>query len=175
MADLDDKVGSKRVGFLDELLGGLHDAVVSAQRLVEKQHIDMVDMYFDDETGQPLTMEMEIPSAHPDKKSEHLSVPLFTMAPISSIKIKELEMKFKVKLCEQLDTLSELTKSMKHEDEPVKAGGISIDMNNTNPDSMAEIKIIFEGGEAPEGVMRINDQLVKTIHGTKIDEATTTK
>ena len=95
------------------------------------------------------------------------------MTPLSSIKIKELEMKFKVKLGEQLDTLSELTKSMKHEDEPVKAGGISIDMNNTNPDSMAEIKIIFEGGEAPEGVMRINDQLVKTIHGTH--EQPTTK
>ena len=173
MADLDDKVGSTKTGFLDELLGGLHDAVVSAQRLVEKQHIDMVDLYFDDETGQPLTMDMKIPSAHPDKQFEKISVPLFTLAPLSSIKIKELEMKFKVKLGEQLDTISELTKSMKSEDEPVKAGGISIDMNNKNPDSMAEIKIIFEGGEAPEGVMRINDQLVKTIHGT--DENTTTK
>ena len=104
-----------------------------------------------------------------------MSVRLYVGNLPQNFKIKELEMKFKVKLGEQLDTLSELTKSMKHEDEPVKAGGISIDMNNTNPDSMAEIKIIFEGGEAPEGVMRINDQLVKTIHGTKIDEATTTK
>ena len=173
MADLDDKIVTKKVGFLDELLGGLHDAVVSAQRLVEKQHIDMVDLYFDDETGQPLTMEMEIPSSHPDKKSEHLSVPLFTMAPLSSIKIKELEMKFKVKLSEQLDTISELTKSMKSEDEDIRAGGISIDMNNINPDTMAEIKVTFEGTNPPEGVMRINDQLVKTIHGT--DETTTTE
>ena len=55
MADLDDKVIKTKTGFLDELLGGLHDAVVSAQRLVEKQHIDMVDLYFDDDTGQPLT------------------------------------------------------------------------------------------------------------------------
>ena len=173
MADLDDKVVSKKVGFLDELLGGLHDAVVSAQRLVEKQHIDMVDLYFDDETGQPLTMEMKIPSAHPDKDFEHISVPLFTLAPLSSIKIKELEMKFKVKLSEQLDTISELTKSMRSEDEDIRAGGISVDMNNINPDTMAEIKVIFEGGDAPEGVMRINDQLVKTIGGK--DEEPTTK
>ena len=172
MADFGDNV-STNGGFLDELLAGLNEAVISAQRIAEKQHIDMVDLYFDDETGQPLTMDMEIPSAHPDKKSEHLSVPLFTMAPISSIKIKELEMKFKVKLGEQLETLSELTKSMKPEDDPVKAGGISIDMNNTNPDSMAEIKIIFEGGEAPEGVMRINDQLVKTINGQNENTTTT--
>ena len=172
MADLDDKVSSKRVGFLDELLGGLHDAVVSAQRLVEKQHIDMVDLYFDDETSQPLTMEMKIPSAHPDKDFENLSVPLLTMAPLSSIKIKELEMKFKVKLSEQLDTVSELAQSMKHEDEDANVGGVGIDMNNTNPDTMAEIKLTFTGEEAPEGVMRINDQLVKTINGK--DEATTT-
>ena len=62
---------------------------------------------------------------------------------------------------------------MKSEDEPVTTGGISIDMNNINPDTMAEIKVTFEGTEAPEGVMRINDQLVKTIHGT--DEQPTTK
>ena len=173
MADLDDKVGSTKTGFLDELLGGLHDAVVSAQRLVEKQHIDMVDLYFDDETGQPLTMDMKIPSAHPDKDFENLSVPLFTMAPLSSIKIKELEMKFKVKLSEQMDTVSELTKSMRHEDEPTTVGGVGIDMNSTNPDTMAEIKITFEGSDAPEGVMRINDQLVKTINGQ--NENTTTE
>ena len=99
MADLDDKVIKTKTGFLDELLGGLHDAVVSAQRLVEKQHIDMVDLHFDDDTGQPLTMEMKIPSSHPDKDFENISVPLFTLAPLSSIKIKELEMDFKVKLC----------------------------------------------------------------------------
>ena len=114
MADLDDKVIKTKTGFLDELLGGLHDAVVSAQRLVEKQHIDMVDLYFDDDTGQPLTMEMKIPSSHPDKDFENISVPLFTLAPLSSIKIKDLEMKFIVKLGELLDTLSELAKSMKH-------------------------------------------------------------
>ena len=165
MADLDDIVGSKRVGFLDELLGGLHDAVVSAQRLVEKQHIDMVDLYFDDETGQPLTMEMKIPSAHPDKDFENVSVPLFTLAPLSSIKIKELEMDFKVKLSEQLDTVSELAQSMKHEDESATVGGVGVDMNNVNPDTMANIKIKFEGTDPPEGLMRINDQLVKTISG----------
>ena len=37
----------------------------------------------------------------------------------------------------------------------------------------AEIKVIFEGCEPPEGVMRINDQLVKTIGGK--DEKPTTE
>ena len=82
---------------------------------------------------------------------------------------KELEMDFKVKLSEQMDTVSELTKSMKHEDEPTTVGGVGIDMNNVNPDTMANIKIKFEGSDPPEGIMRINDQLVKTISGKNED------
>ena len=35
------------------------------------------------------------------------------------------------------------------------------------------IKITFEGSDAPEGVMRINDQLVKTINGKDEDTKTT--
>ena len=95
-----------------------------------------------------------------------------TSSPISIIKIKELEMDFKVKLCEQMDTISELSKSMKHEDESSNVGGVGIDMNSVNPDTMANIKIKFEGCDAPEGVMRINDQLVKTISGKSEDKET---
>ena len=51
-----------QVGFLDELVAGIQDAVVSAQRMAEKQHIEMVDLYFDDDTGEPLTMDLTIPS-----------------------------------------------------------------------------------------------------------------
>ena len=51
-------------------------------------------------------------------------------------------------------------------------GGVGIDMNSVNPDTMANIKIKFEGCDAPEGVMRINDQLVKTISGTSEDKET---
>ena len=56
MADFGDNV-STNGGFLDELLAGLNEAVISAQRIAEKQHIDMVDLYFDDDTGEPITMD----------------------------------------------------------------------------------------------------------------------
>ena len=69
MADFGDNV-STNGGFLDELLAGLNEAVISAQRIAEKQHIDMVDLYFDDDTGEPITMDLKIPSTHPEKEFE---------------------------------------------------------------------------------------------------------
>ena len=49
---------------------------------------------------------------------------------------------------------------------------MSIDMEATNPDKMAEIEIIFKGTEPPEGLMRINDNLVKTIMAKQTEEKT---
>ena len=43
MADYGDKPKDAQTGFLDELVAGIQDAVVSAQRMAEKQHIEMVD------------------------------------------------------------------------------------------------------------------------------------
>ena len=67
MADFGDNV-STNGGFLDELLAGLNEAVISAQRIAEKQHIDMVDLYFDDDTGEPITMDLKYPQ-HTQKKN----------------------------------------------------------------------------------------------------------
>ena len=49
---------------------------------------------------------------------------------------------------------------------------MSIDMTETNTDKMAEIEIIFKGSEPPEGLMKINDNLVKVIMPKTIEEKT---
>ena len=166
MADFGDNV-STNGGFLDELLAGLNEAVISAQRIAEKQHIDMVDLYFDDDTGEPITMDLKIPSTHPEKEYEFLKVPLITMTPISSIKIKELNMKFKVKLGKQVDTPSNLTQQM-GTDSTQATGALSVDMDSIDTDNMAEVEVKFEGTSPPEGIARINDHLIKTIIGGQI-------
>ena len=168
MADFGDQV-STNGGFLDELLAGLNEAVINAQRIAEKQHIDMVDLYFDDETGEPITMDLKIPSVHPDKEHELLKVPLITMTPLSSVKIKELNMKFKVKLGKQVDTTSNLTQQI-GTDSTQTTGALSIDMDSVDTENMAEVEVKFEGTQPPEGIMRINDQLIKTIIGGQISD-----
>ena len=80
----------KKGNFLDHLTKGLYDAVVQAQSLAENQHIEALKKYVN-EDGSPKCLEMVI-------NGQNISVPLATLAPQSSIKIKELTMELKVRL-----------------------------------------------------------------------------
>ena len=80
----------KNGNFLDHLTKGLYDAVVQAQALAENQHIEALGKYVN-EDGTPKCMKMVL-------NGENINVPLATLAPQSSIKIKELKMKLKVRL-----------------------------------------------------------------------------
>ena len=82
-------------GFLDHLTKALYDAVVQAQSLAENQHIETLKKFFDKE-GNPECMEVKIPDGKGGKQL--VDVPLVTLTPQGSIKIKELEMDVKVKL-----------------------------------------------------------------------------
>ena len=83
-----DKV--KKGNFLDHLTKGLYDAVVQAQALAENQHIESLSKYVNDD-GTPKCMKMVI-------DGKKIDIPLATLAPQSSIKIKELKMSLKVRL-----------------------------------------------------------------------------
>ena len=172
MADYGDKPKNAQTGFLDELVAGIQDAVVSAQRMAEKQHIEMVDLYFDDDTGEPLTMDLTIPSAHPDRVTEELKVPLICLTPLSSIKIDTLKMNLKVGMGKSMPGAKSGIGGQIQQEGTLQAPPMSIDMEATDPDKMAEIEIIFKGSEPPEGLMRINDNLVKTIMSKQIEEKT---
>ena len=80
----------KKGNFLDHLTKGLYDAVVQAQSLAENQHIEALSKYVN-EDGTPKCMRMFI-------NGENVMVPLATLAPQNSIKIKELTMDLKVRL-----------------------------------------------------------------------------
>ena len=158
-----DTTKNAHTGFLDELVGGIQDAVVSAQRMAEKQHIEMIDLYFDDDTGEPLTMDLVIPSTHPDRATEELKVPLICLTPLSSIKIDTLKMKLKVGLGKSMHGATTGIGGQIQQAGTLQAPPMSVDMNETNPDRMAEVEITFKGSEPPEGLMKINDNLVKVI------------
>ena len=85
----------KQGGFLDHLTKALYDAVVQAQALAENQHIESLKKFFDKD-GNPKSMEIKIPDEK--GKQQTVCVPLVTLTPQSSIKIKELTMELKVKL-----------------------------------------------------------------------------
>ena len=141
--------------FLDHLTKGLYDAVVQAQALAENQHIEALGKYVN-EDGTPKCMKMVL-------NGENINVPLATLAPQTSIKIKELKMKLKVRLNKFGKRKSRLGGGIFCKKD---AGAISADLGASIlpiKNNYADLEITFEGTDPPEGLVRLNNNLIKQI------------
>ena len=150
----------KKGSFLDHLTKGLFDAVCSAQALAENQHIEALKKFFDKD-GKPLCMDIKIPNN--EGKEMNVNVPLATLAPQSSIKIKELTMELKVKMGSFGKRKSRLGGGIFCKED---AGAISADLGASilpKRNQYANLKITFEGTDPPEGLVRLNNNLIKQI------------
>ena len=150
----------KQGSFLDHLTKGLYDAVVQAQALAENQHIEALSKFFDKD-GSPLCMDIKIP----DSKGveQNVRVPLATLAPQSSIKIKELSMEMKVKMGSFGKRKSRKGGGIFCKKD---AGAINADLGASilpKRNQYATLKITFEGTDPPEGLVRLNNNLIKQI------------
>ena len=146
---------TKQGHFLDHLTKGLYDAVVQAQALAENQHIEALSKYVD-EDGNPKCMKFVI-------EGKDVQVPLATLAPQSSIKIKELTMDLKVKLNNFGKRESRSGGGIFRRRD---AGAVSVDLGASilpSKNNYANLKITFEGTDPPEGVVRLNNNLIKQI------------
>ena len=143
-----DKV--KKGNFLDHLTKGLYDAVVQAQSLAENQHIEALSKYVN-EDGTPKCLEMVI-------DGKKVDIPLATLAPQSSIKIKELKMSLKVRLNKFGKRKSRLGGGIFCKEGADLGASILPTRNN-----YANLEITFEGADPPEGVVRLNNNLIKQI------------
>ena len=149
----------KKGSFLDHLTKGLYDAVVQAQSLAENQHIEAMNKFFDKE-GNPISMDIKIPSKD---GLQEVNVPLITLAPQSSIKIKELTMELKVKMESFGKRKSRLGGGIFCKED---AGAVNVDLGASilpKRNQYANLKITFEGTDPPEGVVRLNNNLLKQI------------
>ena len=145
----------KKGNFLDHLTKGLYDAVVQAQALAENQHIEAMGKYIN-EDGTPKCIKMVI-------NGEDINVPLATLAPQSSIKIKELTMELKVRLNNFGKRKSRCGGGIFSKED---AGAIGADLGASilpTRNNYANLKITFEGSDPPEGLVRLNNNLIKQI------------
>lgn len=150
----------KKGSFLDHLTKGLFDAVVQAQALAENQHIEALNKFFDKD-GNPLSLDVKIPDAN--GKNQVVNVPLATLAPQSSIKIKELSMEMKVKMGSFGKRKSRLGGGIFCKED---AGAINADLGASilpKRNQYATLKVVFEGTDPPEGLVRLNNNLIKQI------------
>jgi len=143
---------------LDDLLQAIHDAVLEAQIISEKQHINQLQKYFN-EDGTAQMLSIKVPAMQQNAaagETETLNVPLITLVPPSAIKIKRMKVDFKVAL------------GALHKRDNNAPGTLQIDIGGSGglfgkKQSTASIEIIFVGTDPPESFMRINDHLVKSI------------
>tara|TARA_R110002020_G_scaffold439228_1_gene649734 strand:- start:42 stop:497 length:456 start_codon:yes stop_codon:yes gene_type:complete len=145
----------KKGNFLDHLTKGLYDAVVQAQSLAENQHIEALSKYVNTD-GTPKCMKMVL-------NGENVDIPLATLAPQSSIRIKELKMSLKVKLNSFGKRKSKLGGGIFCKED---AGAISADLGSSilpSKNNYANLEITFEGTDPPEGLVRLNNNLIKQI------------
>lgn len=169
MTNTTGKQPSTKAIFLDDLIAGIQESILSTQQVAEKQHIETVDAFFDDDTDEPVSMNLGIPLSGDTKKMESVKVPLICLAPMNSIKISDFKMKFKAKLDIETEAQSALSEQIKS-DEGLKTPGLTVDFDSSGkPEDMAEIEITFQASDPPKSLVKISDRLAKSINYTPSD------
>ena len=153
---------------LEELLGGLQEAAQVVLSIQERQHINTLSKYFD-EDGTPITQTFKIGDSE-------VVVPLYILADHSSVGLDELDIQFQARLLPNGETPSELKKNLLPIFERQKQKGnvkykhqisnISVDGDSPNKDGVATIKIKFKKDNKPEAVSRLVDALIQQMNTT---------
>jgi hypothetical protein len=147
---------------LQALLEALHQAVSKATNVAKESSLEGLREYFyevcDDHgkpTGvyKPKTISLSLPSPEGGEiKSATYDVPLYSLVNHQSMTIEELKMDFEVELL----GLNNLDK------EDVKSNLMACAPGILSKKTIAKVEVTFKGGAASEGMMKINDQIIKT-------------
>lgn len=141
----------KRVAGLSKLIRALQNAVIKAQDLVRNQHLDTLKQHID-EDGKVRTVKLQVPV--PDSNGyREIEVPTLTLMPTSGIRLEKLKMTFDV----ELSGLDE------HECDGDCDHEMSIEMRRGlfSRNTKAQVELVFRGADAPEGFLKLNDELEK--------------
>jgi len=147
---------------IEELVGGLLEAAMVAQGISERQHINALRNYFN-EDGTPKVRTFYI-------GEKELVVPLYILADHSSIGLDELDIEFEARLIfgEDETNVSDLKRSLlglfKKQGYEHNIKGIEVDSGkNTDRSGMAKIKVKFKADEKPEAVSRLVDSYIQNL------------
>tara|TARA_R100000008_G_scaffold85799_1_gene76683 strand:+ start:4850 stop:5368 length:519 start_codon:yes stop_codon:yes gene_type:complete len=167
---------------LNDLVEGVQYAVMEAQEIAEEHHMSLVSRFFEEIDGrtQAITQQVHVPNMNPDTREEspyvQMDVPLICLAQLGGIKIKELKVTFVANLS-SLDTSDDASEADDPPEVPETTNEIGRRVRKrrrklqmgmkksvgSKDDTKATIEISFIGTEPPEGVVRVNDRLLKTL------------
>lgn len=145
----------------DSFVEGIQHACHNAVRGMQDQHKELLERYFeksDDGTLRPLMVKIMMPATHTHGEEYEVDLPLFTLVPLRSIHIEQLKVEFEVRI------------NSAKEDTDRKQRPRNFLMVDTGGWNMfgkggkhAKVEVIFKGADPPEGVVRLNNQVVKTL------------
>lgn len=144
----------KKYAFSD-ILKGLHNAVNSAQEMLQAQQVQNLTRFWQSNDGKPVTQKLKV-------GDRELDVPLMSLVSHSHLEMDDVEIKFKARIgdvashsiANRLDGNNALT----HSDLQMEMDGIK-----ATDDDVMEVTIRFKLKETPEGVARLTDEYNKLI------------
>ncbi|MCM1245403.1 MAG: DUF2589 domain-containing protein [Roseburia sp.] len=148
----------------DELVAAIQKSFLQCGRLAERQHIEMLSGFFDSE-NKPVSIPFRMPQFDDSGNVTYqdVSIPKLCLVPISSLKLDGVKVDFKVRLTGAVSLEEKKEDSGK---EPVEErrsflGYLPGGGRGRNPDDFANITLQFASQEPPEGIMRIQDELIR--------------
>ena len=146
---------------LDNVFQGIYKSIVEAQNIIEQQYLGEIKEDYFDKDGNPYMIEVKLP--HGDNgEMKTVNIPVITLVPHNGMAIKEVEIDMKVALSP--GDSEEINKSDVTKKKPSRIKRFLTDLSKRGKGhEMAKIKVKFHGQDAPEGIARIKDSLVKII------------
>lgn len=139
---------------LDDVFKNIYHAIVDAQNTVEEHYVGEIRQDYFDKDGHPYTTPVMLPVGK-GGSMEEIKIPLITLVPHNSMSIEEVSIDMKVSLSPGDEKTINSKKTS-------KIRKFITDLSGRNKE-MANITVKFKGGEAPEGLARIKDNLIKII------------
>ena len=146
---------------LDNVFQGIYKSIVEAQNTIEQHYVGEIKEDYFDKDGNPYMIEVKLP--HGDNgEMKTVNIPVITLLPHNGMAIKEVEIDMKVALSP--GDSEEINKSDVTKKKPSRIKRFLTDLSKRGKGhEMAKIKVKFHGQDAPEGIARIKDSLVKII------------
>ena len=141
---------------LDDIFQSIYSSVVEAQNTIEQHYLGEITEDYFEEDGTPKMVVVKLPSQ--DGKLQEVHIPAITLVPHSGIAIDEVSVEMKVKLSSGEDD-----KERKGNKQGKLRKIITDFSNREGGKELATISVKFKGREAPEGLARIKDNLIKFI------------
>ena len=146
---------------LDNVFQGIYKSIVEAQNTIEQHYIGEIKEDYFDKDGKPYMIAVQLPHGA-GGELQTINIPVITLVPHNGMAIKEVEIEMEVSLSP--GESEEINKSDATHKKPSRFKKFITDLSRRNKGSkMAKIKVKFHGQDAPEGIARIKDSLVKII------------